>query len=265
MTNYPKLEECIKTIFKLRDPENGCPWDLKQTHESLLKYLIEESYEFIDSVERKNKDDMKDELGDVLLQVLLHSKIAEENKSFSLEDVAKNLTEKIIERHPHVFGETKDSNLTPEQVEENWKEIKNKNKEEKRSVFSQKDLCLPSLLSSFEIGKKTTSNNFDWSDYSQVVYKVEEEWQELKEELTPNRKIDLEKVEEEMGDLLFSMAQLARHVDIDPEVALRKANQKFIRRFQGMENLVRKDGRELKDFDQMELDEYWSQVKSYEK
>lgn len=261
METFKELISCIETVNKLRDPENGCPWDLKQTHESLLKYLLEESYEFMDSVERKDFNDMKDELGDVLLQVILHSKIAEQDGKFDIEDVARNLKDKIIERHPHVFDDKK--GLTSEEVEKNWQQIKSKKSE--GTVFTDKDLNFPSLFSSYKIGKKTTQNNFDWEDYGQVVYKVEEEWQELKEELTPHRSMDMEKVEEELGDMLFSMAQLARHVNLDPEALLRKANKKFIRRFTQMESLVKKRGFALTDLSQSELDVFWSQVKNMER
>lgn len=264
MSEFKNLVECVETINQLRDPQNGCPWDLKQTHESLLKYLLEESYEFFDAVERQDLSDMKDELGDVLLQVILHSRISEQNGNFSIEDVAQNLKEKIIERHPHVFSkDPKYQGISSDEVESNWKEIKSQNKANE-TVFSKKDLNFPSLFSSYKIGAKTTEHNFDWDDYAQVIYKVEEEWQELKEELTPHRPVDREKVEEELGDLLFSVAQLARHVEMNPEELLRKANQKFINRFTKMEALVKKRGYQLKDLNQDDLDVFWSQVKSQE-
>ncbi len=264
MDQFPELKKCIETVFKLRDPKDGCPWDLNQTHETLTKYLVEETYEFLDSVQRNDSEDMKDELGDVLLQVLLHSKIAEQNNKFTLEDVARNLKEKIIERHPHVFSsEPKFQNLSSDEVEENWQKIKS-SKKEKDLTFSNKDLNFPALFSAAKIGKKTKKLNFDWEDHSQVLYKVEEEWQELKEELTPNRPIDQKRAEEEMGDLLFSMAQLARHLNLDPEETLRSANKKFISRFNEMEKIIIGEGRKLTDFSQEELDQYWSRVKSRE-
>lgn len=258
MSKFPELESTIETINKLRDPKNGCPWDLEQTHESLLKYLMEESYEYMDAVKSGNDQEIKDELGDVLLQVILHSKIADDRKAFNIEDVAKNLKEKIIHRHPHVF-DPEHKSLSSQEVEENWQKIKSSQKKES---FIKKDvLNFPSLFSAYKIGKKSTKCNFDWEDYNQVIYKVEEEWQELKEELTPHRQINRAKVKEELGDMLFSMAQLSRHLGFDPEETLREANQKFLNRFHKMESLVISEGKDLLDMTQNELDNYWVEVK----
>jgi MazG family protein len=260
---YPQFEKLVETVKALRHPETGCPWDLKQTHSSLTKYLLEESYEFIHEVENKNQNGMKEELGDVLLQVLLHSTIAEQSKSFNLEDVAKTLDQKLIERHPHVFGETK--TLTPEQVTEQWGEIKKKKKNKKEMYLSEKDTFFASLTSAERIGKKTNDIRFDWDNPSQVAYKVEEEWQELKEEITNYPQMNPVRVEEELGDALFSLAQLARHLKIDPEVALRKANLKFIKRFNQMEELIVEANKDILKMNQEEMDHYWMEVKVREK
>lgn len=257
--NYPELERCIGVIQKLRDPKNGCPWDLEQTHESLLKYLLEESYEYIEAVELKNPKLMEEELGDVLLQILLHSTIAAESKSFNLESVAKTLADKIILRHPHVFGDVKVSGA--DEVTANWKKIKEQTKSEKKYTIDEKILQAPSLTSSYNIGKKSTKVNFDWDDYYQVIGKVEEEWQEVKEELPPGNQFNRERVEEEIGDLLFSVAQLARHLELDPEECLRKANRKFINRFKKVEDTVRARGEKLGDVPQAELEKIWVEVK----
>jgi MazG family protein len=261
--NYPQFEKLVGTVKALRHPETGCPWDLKQTHSTLTKYLLEESYEFIHEVEHKNTQGMKEELGDVLLQVLLHSTIAEQSKAFNLEDVAKTLDEKLIERHPHVFGETK--TLTPEQVTEQWGEIKKKNKQKKEMYLSEKDTFFASLTSAERIGKKTNDIRFDWDNISQVAYKVEEEWQELKEEISNYPHMNPQRVEEELGDALFSLAQLARHLKIDPEVALRKANLKFIKRFNQMEELIIEAKKDIKQMNQEEMDHFWMEVKVNEK
>jgi MazG family protein len=261
--NHPAFEKLVNTVKALRHPQTGCPWDLKQTHSSLTKYLLEESYEFIHEVEENNFDGMKEELGDVLLQVLLHSTIAEQSKAFNLEDVAKSLDEKLIERHPHVFGETK--NLTAEQVTEQWGEIKKKNKKNKDLYLSKKDTFFSSLTSAERIGKKTNEIKFDWDHPSQVAYKVEEEWQELKEEIASYPQINQERVEEELGDALFSLAQLARHLKVDPELALRKANLKFINRFNQMEELILKANKDITKMNQEEMDYYWMEVKVLEK
>lgn len=262
-----ELSDCYTTIKKLRDPEKGCPWDLEQTHESLVKYLIEEAYELADAINKQDFSSMKDELGDVLLQVFLHTVLANEKSHFSIEDVAKNLKEKIIRRHPHVFKQDGPA-LSSQQVQENWAKIKhqeNPQKQEQSELSYLKDWShLPSLMASYKIGEITKKVNFDWENAGQVAYKVEEEWQELKEELMAN-KIDHQRAKDEIGDLLFSVAQLARHLNIGPEEALAHANQKFSRRFSSMEKLLRENGKEIEKMKQQELDHYWNQVKANER
>lgn len=256
---HPELERCIQVIEKLRDPKGGCPWDLEQTHETLLKYLLEESYEFMEAVELGKPELMEEELGDVLLQVLLHSTIASESKKFNLESVAKVLADKIVRRHPHVFGDVKVSGA--DDVVANWQAIKGKEKGEKKYTIDEKLLQSPALVSAFNIGKKSTAANFDWDDYHQVAGKVEEEWQEVKEELPPGNQYNKERVKEEIGDLLFSVAQLARHLDIDPEACLRDANRKFINRFKQVEDVVKSRGQKLGETPQADLEKIWIEVK----
>lgn len=256
--NYPQIEKLIQIIKDLRHPETGCPWDKEQTHQTLTKYALEEAYEFVHEVEKNNDQGMKEELGDVLLQVVLHAVIAEQRQAFTIEDIAKTLGDKLIERHPHVFGEKKE--LTPVQVTEQWQEIKLKNKKSE-TLIEDKVLHFAALESAHLIGKKTKDIKFDWDHPSQVSYKVEEEWQELKEELAGYPQVNLGRVEEELGDLLFSIAQLSRHLKINPEFALRKANQKFLNRFQLMEKLIQKDGKNLLDMNQDQMDVYWLKVK----
>jgi MazG family protein len=258
--SHPELERCIEVVKSLRHPVTGCPWDLEQTHETLLKYLIEEAYEFVDAVESKNPKLMEEEIGDVLFQVLLHTSMGEETKSFSLESSAKALADKLVRRHPHVFNRD-EKKITSDQVVENWKTIKISEKGEKKYSIDEKFLQAPALESAFKIGKKSTTVNFDWEDYQQVVMKVEEEWQEVKEELPPTGKFNKDRVREEIGDLLFSVAQLARHLEINPEDCLRDANKKFIKRFQKVEDLVKASGRKVEETPQPELEEYWIQVK----
>lgn len=259
--NTPQLHRLIDVIRALLHPETGCPWDLKQTHKTLLPYLLEESYEFMNAVEQNDDNAMKDEIGDVLLQVLLHAEIASKENRFDLESVAKNLADKMIRRHPHVF-ENGGYQASDEEIKDKWKEIKEKEKGE-RIKINYDDLSYPSLLSSYKIGKKTTSLNFDWDNVNQVVYKVEEEWQELKEELTPQI-YNRERAAEELGDFLFSAAQLARHMKLNPEELLRAANRKFIKRFMAMEQMVKDDGKDITQMSQEELDVYWAHVKKSE-
>lgn len=267
--NKSNFENLKDVIAALRDPVDGCPWDLKQTHESLLKYLLEESYEFVEAVEEKDPKKMEEEIGDVLMQVLLHAQMASEKNQFDIESVSKVLTEKLIRRHPHVF-ENKNTAITSDQVVLNWEKIKAEEKlreqgEASHHRIKKSVLNAPALLAATKIGKKTNELKFDWDDYNQVSYKVEEEWQELKEELTPHRPINRDAVFEEMGDLLFSIAQLARHLDMDADAALHAANKKFLRRFHSMEDLMEKKGKRLESMNQEQMDVYWNQAKVNEK
>lgn len=257
--SHPELEKCIEVVKALRHPQTGCPWDLQQTHQSLLKYLIEEAYEFVEAVEKNDPKLMEEEIGDVLFQVLLHTSMGEETGSFSLESSAKNLSEKLIRRHPHVFQT--EEKLTPDEVLVNWQKIKIEEKGERPYSIDEKYLHAPALESAYKIGKKSTTVNFDWENYQQVLGKVEEEWQEVKEELPPGGQYNKERVKEEIGDLLFSVAQLARHLDLNPEDCLREANKKFIKRFQKVEDQVKARGKKLEETPQTELEEYWVKAK----
>ncbi len=259
---HEELIRCIEVIERLRHPTKGCPWDLEQTHQSLLKYLLEESYEYIEATELNDPKLMEEELGDVLLQIILHSTIASESHHFTLDSVAKTLKDKIIRRHPHVFGDQDlPSQLTSDEVLANWKEIKTQEKGPTKYSIDNKCLHAPALESAYKIGVKSTKVNFDWENYYQVMNKVEEEWQEVKEELPPGGKFDKNRVKEEIGDLLFSVAQLARHLEINPEECLRDANKKFIKRFQKVEDTVKAKGKTLEGTAQSELEEIWVKVK----
>lgn len=253
-------QECIENIQKLRNPIGGCPWDLEQTHESLIPYLLEESYEFIDTVKRKSYPEMKDELGDILLQVLLHSQLASENGAFEIDDVVLNLNKKIRRRHPHVF-EKNQSPIDKETVEKNWTIIKSKEKKKDPSIIPDKLLLNPSLVASTKIGEASKKINFDWENRDQVMYKVEEEWQELKEVLYQRKDININLVEEEMGDLLFSIAQLARHCGLNPEETLDKANKKFMSRFREMEKICRESNTSIDKKNSAEMENLWVQAK----
>jgi MazG family protein len=264
--DYPEFTRLVEVVEKLRHPTEGCPWDLKQTHRTLLKYLMEESYEYMHAVEEDDYDKMEEELGDVLLQVVLHSIIAKQNSKFDIESVAKKLADKMVRRHPHVFGDVKTDSI--EEIKDNWEKIKKEEKAYKSEQAYQingEHLAFPSLTSAVKIGKKTEKLNFDWEDHSQVIYKVEEEWQELKEELAPYAGFNEERVKEELGDFLFSVAQLARHLKIDPEIALRDANIKFKNRFNKIEDLAKDKGIDMTKTKQEVLEELWQQVKANER
>lgn len=259
--NTPSLHKLLEVVQKIRHPEDGCPWDLKQDHQSLLKYLIEESYEYIQAVDEKDSTAMKEELGDVLFQVVLHSQIASEENSFTFEEVANSIAEKMIRRHPHVF-EDKNIAQNSEEVIENWNKIKAKEKEGKKKCqyyFSDSDAYAPALLAAKKIGVKSKKINFDWENSLQVWEKVKEELQEVEVEINKNNK---DKIEEELGDLLFSIAQFARHLDIDPEKALFMANKKFINRIQNVEKLLIQENTTFQDSNSSQLEEKWKQVKS---
>jgi MazG family protein len=253
---YPELKRAIEVIAKLRHPTEGCPWDLKQTHSTLLKYLIEESYEFVHATELDDSEKMCEEIGDVLLQVLLHSQIASETNKFDIEKVAKTLADKMIYRHPHVFKDPS-KGRSEEEIVKNWKALKEAEQDDE--YYMKEDyLLMPALMSADKIGKKSTDVNFDWENPQQVVEKVEEEWNEFKVEY---HKKDRQKMQEELGDLFFSMAQLARHLDFDPEETLRKANQKFITRFNKVEDRAREQAIQLNQASSEQLEKLWNEVK----
>jgi MazG family protein len=248
------FNELVKIIAKLRDPEGGCPWDLKQTHESLIPYMIEEAYEAVDAIQ-SNPAELPKELGDVLLQVVLHSQIASENGSFSILDVTEAVSKKMIDRHPHVFG---NKTLKDEKaVLENWEESKTKERKENSGVFHDIPEALPSLIRSEKIGEIAARHNFDWPNTADVFAKVQEEIAEVEEELYEGTPA---KLAEELGDLLFSVAQLVRKAGHHPESLLRDANRKFERRFQ--ETLGSFDEHERPE--RPELERAWSMVKERE-
>ncbi len=260
----PELHELIKVIRQLRNPVGGCPWDLEQTHATLLKSFIEETYEFVHATEKNSLEEMESELGDVLLQIVLHAVIAEQANEFTFESVAKKLREKLVFRHPHVFGELSNQKFSSGEVLDNWDKLKDKEKELKKSKESNINeslLHLPSLMSAHKIGKRSKKYNFDWSNYQDVLKKVDEELNEVKAELKAP-KIDKAKVNEEIGDLLFSVAQLARHLDVDPEESLRDANKKFIKRFNIMEKLIEKNSDKILELNPEQLENYWSKAKN---
>jgi len=252
------FQELVKNVKKLRDPINGCPWDLEQNHQTLKKYLIEECYEAIDAIENEDPKEMVDELGDVLLQVLLHSIIAEENDSFSLNDVLENLNRKIIRRHPHVFSNEKLKTST--EVAKRWEQIKQEENVQSSRRLQKKLLCMPSLHSSYKIGKKTEQIGFDWSNPIEVIEKVEEELDELKMEISKKTN----KIEEEYGDVLFTIAQLGRRLKFIPEESLKESNKKFIRRYNRMLTLMDRDNINPEKANIEEMGKYWEEVKSEE-
>ncbi len=252
-----RLREIIK---ELRGPD-GCPWDRKQTHESLRKYLIEEAYEFIDAVDHADDDHMVEELGDVLLQIMLHSQIGEDEGYFSVDDVILSITEKMIRRHPHVFQDVKVEGT--EDVLKNWDAIKQEEKGKTPvSMLDSVPGSFPALLQAEELQKKAAKVGFDWDDVQLVIEKVKEEWQEF-EEARANE--DKEEMEKEFGDWLFAITNLARHYKINSETALQRTNRKFRMRMKAMEEAADLKGRTLNDYHLDQLEELWIEAKQHYK
>jgi tetrapyrrole methylase family protein / MazG family protein len=244
-------------IAELRGP-NGCPWDKEQTHLSLKKYLIEEAYELLEAIEEDDIDHIIEELGDILLQVMLHSQIGEDDGMFSINDVIKSISEKMIRRHPHVFGNAKANNV--EDVMENWSKIKTqeKGREPKTSIMEEVNKGLPAIIRAYEFQKKASKLGFDWDKAEKAWEKVLEEIEEFQAELT---KKDRRNQLSEYGDLLFAMVNVGRLLSIYPEEALEMANQKFSRRFGYIEKQVTKSGKSFHEFSLDELDHYWDEAK----
>ncbi len=243
----------VDIIRQLRDPETGCPWDKEQTHASLKPFLIEEAYETLDAIDNA-PEKLPEELGDVLLQVLLHAQIGSDEKAFSIDDVITILSEKMIHRHPHIFGD--ESATTPEEVIDTWE--KRKEAEGRKSTLSGVPSSFPALLRCHEIGRKVARVGFDWDSVGGVQKKVAEEAKELLEELM-NDEAPESRIEEEFGDLLFTLAQLARKLGFHSEELLQKANDKFIQRFEKLEELSDGNPSELS---RQDLEELWKKVKA---
>ncbi|MEC9282176.1 MAG: nucleoside triphosphate pyrophosphohydrolase [Bdellovibrionota bacterium] len=267
-----EIREFEAVVSALRKPETGCPWDLQQDLNSLTKFMSEESSEYISAVASGNPEEMKDELGDVLLQVFLNAKIAEQDGLFSLEDVVKNIKEKMIRRHPHVFSDTKLNNS--EEVKENWEKIKQteKKKTPVEKLFSIPK-SLPGLLEASEIGKKVAKLNFEWPTARSILSKLHEEVGEVIEELDAVSSEDefardaeaFRKMEHEIGDLLFVVSQFSRKLNINPELAVKKCNERFYKRFSHVAEQVTQSGKDFYDFSEEEMEAFWRQAKSIEK
>lgn len=248
----------LDLMARLRTPVSGCPWDLEQTFATIAPYTIEEAYEVADAIARGDFDGLKDELGDLLLQVVFHARMAEESRQFAFEDVVHAITEKLIRRHPHVFGNAR--GLAADKVKHLWEEIKAEERRAKpaadESLLNGVPLALPALTRADKIQKRAARGGFDWPNREGPLDKILEEVEELKRAATPSE------IEEEIGDLLFSVVNYARHTDVDPEVALRKATGKFERRFRGVERRVLETGKQVADMPLEELEALWQREKS---
>lgn len=250
---YKNLEELINTVRILRS-ENGCQWDREQTHKSLRANMLEEAYEAVDAIDDNDIKHLREELGDVLLQVILHSQIAKDEGNFTIEDVAKDINEKLIRRHPHVFGNV-EVNSTQE-ILDNWDKIKKEEKSHRKSIMDGISRNQAALMSAQKISKKAVKVGFEWDSEKNLYECIFSEFQEFQQACANQ---DVENMEEEMGDILFAVVNLARWNKLDAEQALLKANKKFISRFKKMEELATKP---LTEYSFEEFDNLWKQSKN---
>lgn len=268
----------VRIMERLQEP-GGCPWDLEQTHESLKPYLIEEAYEALDAIDRGDQEDLKEELGDVLLQVIFHSVLSRRTGGFHVDDVIRSASEKMVRRHPHVFGDTAAG--TSDEVLANWEKLKQRERQEKADAGGPSDAAsegqparrasvldgvpdsLPALLKAQRMQEKARRVGFDWPDVTGALDKVEEEVRELRREFAEGAPAD--RVRAELGDLFFALVNLARYVDVDAEEALRQTCRKFRRRFEAIERAAAEAGRDLPSMTLEEMDAVWEQAKREER
>ncbi|HZD61130.1 MAG TPA: nucleoside triphosphate pyrophosphohydrolase [Anaerolineae bacterium] len=249
-------EHLVEIMSRLRGPQ-GCPWDKEQTHESLRRYLIEEAYETIEAIDENDPKHLKEELGDLLLQIVFHSQIASETGQFTMDDVSGGIITKLIRRHPHIFGEVEVSSAR--EVVINWEKIKDQEKG-KASALSGIPKSLPALLYAFKLQAKAARVGFDWEDVDGALEKISEEVDELR-----RAKRGEGSIEDEIGDLLFAVVNVARHLDVDPELALKRTCDKFERRFSYMEEKSASENKHLVDMSLQEKDKLWDEAKKIEK
>ncbi len=265
-------QDLLDIMKKLRS-EDGCPWDIEQTHQTLKKYLLEETYEVMDAIDKNNPQELCEELGDLLLQVVFHAQIASDNSTFNIEDIIHSISQKMVSRHQHVFGKNKLN--TADDVVNVWEIIKKKEKGNKthQDVLSQIPKNLPSLIRAYKVQQKAALVGFDWDEISDVWNKVYEEINELKEVLENDNKIQTKNTKlknsektnknlnEEIGDCIFALVNLARFLDIHPEFAVTSTTEKFIKRFGFIEQEAQKKGLNLEDMSLEEMDKFWEESK----
>jgi ATP diphosphatase len=269
MTPSRDIARLLEIMAALRTRGSGCPWDLEQTFETIAPYTIEEAYEVADAIARGDLDDLRDELGDLLLQVVFHARMAQELGAFDFADVVESLTEKLVRRHPHVFGEAR--GLSPKAVEGLWERIKQAERAQKGNGPSAKEaastlagiaVALPALTRALKLQAKAGEVGFDWNDPLAVLAKIREETDEIETELAAGNRAT---AGAEVGDLLFAVVNLARHLDVDPEATLRATNQKFERRFATIERALAERGKTPQAATLEEMDELWNEAKAAER
>ncbi|MCV3768578.1 nucleoside triphosphate pyrophosphohydrolase [Rhizobium sp. TRM95796] len=274
MTPSKDIARLLEIMAALRTPVTGCPWDLEQDFDSIKPYTLEEAYEVADAIERKDLDDLRDELGDLLLQVVFHARMAEELGEFSFGDVVEAITSKMIRRHPHVFAVSEADD--PQKVKKQWDEIKAEEKREKAArrqrrgiaedfkagLLGQVDRAQPALTEAVKLQKQAAKVGFDWSDAEPILDKIEEEIGELREAIKAGRR---DRITDELGDLIFAVVNIGRHVDADPEMALRGTNTKFRRRFRHIETSLEQAAESLEDASLERMEELWVEAKRQER
>lgn len=250
--------EAFLRLLKIMDElREQCPWDKKQTIESIRHLTIEETFELSDAILKNDLKEIKKELGDILLHIVFYSRIASETKAFDIKDVIDTLCDKLIFRHPHIYGDVKAE--TEEQVKQNWEQLKQKEKDGNKSVLAGVPNSMPALLKAYRIQEKARAVGFDWEKPEQVFEKVKEELTEFEQEVQNK---DQKQAEKEFGDVLFSLINYARFLNINPEDALEQTNKKFIKRFSHMETRVKEQGKQIADCKLEELDKYWNEAKT---
>ena len=260
-----ELEKLLQIMVDLRNPESGCPWDIQQDFKSIAAYTVEEAYEVADAIEREDMADLKNELGDLLFQVVFHAQMASENNAFDFVDVVNEISNKLVRRHPHVFADDKTTDET--QLNADWEKHKKKERAQKES--SSEKQCtgfldgiastMPALRWSEKLQKRAAHHGFDWDDIQPVFDKLNEEIAELKVEI--DIKDNQQRISDEMGDILFASVNLSRHLGVNPEQALRDSNRKFISRFEVVEQLLHEDGKQMEECSVAVLEEYWRKAK----
>ena len=268
-----EFERLVEIMARLRNRENGCPWDVQQTFETIAPYTIEEAYEVADAIHNGSREDIRDELGDLLLQVVFHARIAEEEGSFSVADVARGVSDKMINRHPHVFGDHENLDTTPEMKKPidadgqkvNWEDIKAEERAQKGKIGVLDDIAvgLPPMLRALKLQKRAARVGYDWEHINDVFDKMAEETSELKAELAAETP-DTDAIKDEIGDILFVAVNLARKAGVDPETALMGCNQKFERRFRYIEQQIENNNQNINDISLDEMESYWQDAKKLE-
>lgn len=262
------MEKLINIMKELRNPKKGCPWDVEQTFSTIAPYTIEEAYEVADAIQRQNMEDLREELGDLLFQVVFHAQMAAEIDAFGFDDVVNGIVEKMLRRHPHVFGDEQIDNAQQQTVA--WeahkaaeREEKAQNKQLAQSILDGIPVTLPGLSKAVKLQKRAARVGFDWSTVSEIFLKINEELEEVRHEI--EKQASKERIEDEIGDLLFAVTNLARHLDIDPETAVRVSNAKFESRFRSMEKIALQTGKDLETMTLDDMEALYQQVKLKEK